>query len=146
METAAHATYPSGIRVADTRIPTVAVPSGPGRAAASGRGTGAVGRETRRGTTYDNPAFIIRSVTFGASSVDGSTAGACKSVSGVRAGLAGTPLATGYSNESPFSSTSCPVVPVTNRRNCWACCAFLLDLSTPPPDRLTNAPGSWLRK
>src|SRR5882757_7140382 len=106
MDTVADATYPRGINVAATRIATVAVTSGPGREALSHRLTGAVGRETGGATTYNNPSFVIRFATFCASSVDGSTAGACSVSSGGRAGFAGTPLATGYSNEVPFSSTS----------------------------------------
>src|SRR5438874_445150 len=43
MDTAAHATYPRGMKVAATRIATVAVTSGPGREALSDRETGAVG-------------------------------------------------------------------------------------------------------
>src|SRR3982074_3016877 len=146
MDTAAHATYPRGIKAVATRIATVAVTSGPGREALSDRGTGGVGSETGGAPTYNNPAFVIRSDTFCASSVDGSTAGACSASSGGRAGFAGTPLATGYSNEVPFSSTSCPALPVMNRRNCCPCCGFLLDLSTPPPERLTKAPGSLVRE
>ena len=73
MDTAAHATYPSGIKVAATRIATVAVTSGPGRDVLSERETAAVGRGTGGATTYNKPAFVIRSDTFCASSVDGST-------------------------------------------------------------------------
>src|SRR5690349_231182 len=131
------------MHVAATRMATVAETSGPGRAAVSGRVTGAAERETDGATTYNKPAFVIRSVTFWASSVEGSTFGACSEFNGGSAGLAGTSLATGYSNEVPFSSTSCPALPVTNLMNCCAWSRFLLDLSTPPPDRLTNAPGSW---
>src|SRR6185312_10375570 len=134
------------MHVADTRMATVADTSGPGRAVLSGRETGAAVRETGGATTYNKPAFVIRSVTVCALRFDGLTAGACSESSGGKAGLAGTPLATGYSNESPFSSTSCPALPVTNLMNCCAWSCFLLDLRTPPPDRLTNAPGSWFLK
>src|SRR3954453_21100596 len=75
IDTAAHATYSSGIRVAATRIATVPVPTGPAREAFPDRQTGAVGRETGGATTYNNRAFSIRSKTFCASSVDGSTTG-----------------------------------------------------------------------
>jgi hypothetical protein len=54
----------------------VAETSGPGRTAGCDRETGAAGRETGGATTYNKPAFVIRSVTFWASSVDGSTLGA----------------------------------------------------------------------
>src|SRR5689334_6687961 len=134
------------MQVAATSIATVAETIGPGRAAASDRETGAAGRETGGAATYSRPAFVIRSVTLCASSVDGSTLGACSESSGGKAELAGTPLATGYSNELPFSRTSCPALPVTNLMNCCAWSCFLLDLSTPPPDRLTNAPGSSFLK
>src|SRR6476661_797294 len=123
------------MQVAATRIATVAETSGPGRAADSDRGADAAGRETGGATTYNKPACVIRSVTFCASSVDGSTLGACSESSGGSAGLAGTPLATGYSKEVPFSRTSWPALPVTNLMNCCAWSCFLLDLSTPPPDR-----------
>ena len=111
--------------------------TGPGSITADLAGVAAVA------TAAGPRGYVIRSDTFCASSVDGSTAGrlqSCRAAS--RAGFAGTPLATGYSNDVPFSSTSCPALPVTNLRNCCACCFFLLDFSTPPPDRLTNAPGS----
>jgi len=52
------------MQVAVTRITTVAETSGPGRAADSDRETGAAGRETEGATTYNKPAFVIRSVTF----------------------------------------------------------------------------------
>ena len=103
------------MKVAATRIATVADTSGPGRAVGSDRETGAAARGTGGATTYNKPAFVIRSDTFWASSVEGSTFGACSESSGGRAGFAGTPLATGYSNEVPFSSTSWPALPVTNR-------------------------------
>jgi hypothetical protein len=66
------------MHVAATRIATVAETSGPGRAAESDRETGAAGRETggAGATTYNKPAFVIRSATFCASSVEGSTLGA----------------------------------------------------------------------
>ena len=101
-----HTTYPSGMKVAATRAVTVAVTSGPGRAALSGREVGAAGRETGGATTYSKPAAVIMSDTFCAFNAEGSTLGACSESSGGRAGFAGTPLATGYSNEVPFSSTS----------------------------------------
>jgi hypothetical protein len=47
----ADATYPRGIKVAPTRIATVAVTSGPGREVLSDRATGAVGIETGGATT-----------------------------------------------------------------------------------------------
>jgi hypothetical protein len=62
--------------VAATKIATVAVTSGPGREAASDRETGAVGRETGGATTYNKPAFVIKSVTVCALRFDGSTTGA----------------------------------------------------------------------
>src|SRR6476659_3201595 len=101
------------MHVAATRIATVAETSGPGRAVWGDRDTGGA-------TTYNKPAFVIRSDTLAASSVDGSTVGACSESSGGRAVFAGTPLATGYSNEVPFSSTSCPALPVMNLMNCCA--------------------------
>jgi hypothetical protein len=64
MDAAAQATYQSGIRVAATRIVTVAVTSGPGRTALSDRETGAVMRETEGATTYNKPALVMRSDTF----------------------------------------------------------------------------------
>ena len=107
--------------VAATRIATVADTRGPGRETASARGMSTVGCATGgAAVTYNKPAFVIRSVTCWAFSVDGSTAGACSESSGGNAGLAGTPLATGYSKEVPFSSTSCPALPVMNRMNCCA--------------------------
>ncbi len=57
-------------------------------------------------TTYRRPALVMRSVTLVAFRSEGSTRGACRVSSAGRAGLAGTPLATGYSNEVPFSRTS----------------------------------------
>src|SRR6476646_10794416 len=131
-DTAPHTTYPRGMAVAATRIATVAETSGPGRAAESDREPCAAGRESggAGAITYNKPAFVIRSDTFCASSVEGSTLGACSESSGGRAGFAGTSLATGYSNELPFSSTSWPYLPVTNLMNCCAWSAFVLDLST----------------
>src|SRR5690348_14925002 len=99
------------MQVVATSRATVVDTSGPGRAPGSARGAGAAGletgtgssaRSTRGATTYSRPAFVIRSVTFCASSVDGSTFGACSESRGGRAGLAGTPLATGYSKDVPF--------------------------------------------
>src|SRR5262245_3892947 len=101
------------MQVAATRIATVAETTGPGRAELSVRDAGALGRETEGAATYNKPAFVIRSVTFSASSVDGSTLGAWSESSGGSAEFAGTPLATGYSNDVPFSSTSWPAFPVT---------------------------------
>ena len=79
--------------MAATRIATVADTSGPGRAALSGRETGAAVRETGGATTYSKPAFVIRSVTFCASSVDGSTFGCLQRIerrqSGIRGHVAG---------------------------------------------------------
>src|SRR5687768_17570322 len=63
-EIAPHTTYPSGMKVAATRAVTVAVTSGPGRAALSGREACAAGRETGGTTTYSNPAAVIMSDTF----------------------------------------------------------------------------------
>jgi hypothetical protein len=62
--------------MAATRIATVAVTSGPGREAASDRETGAVGRKTGGATTYNNPAFVIPSVTVCALRFSGLTTGA----------------------------------------------------------------------
>src|SRR5689334_19320307 len=107
------------MQVAATRIATVTETSGPGLAVASDREASAMGAGTGgAAVTYSKPAFVIRSVTCCEFSVDGSTAGACSVSNGGSAGLAGTSLATGYSNEVPFSSTSWPVLPVMNRMNC----------------------------
>src|SRR3954466_7139930 len=91
-DTAPHTTYPSGMAVAATSIATVAETSGPGRAVACDREADAAGSETggAGAITYNKPAFVIRSDTFCASSVDGSTLGACSESSGGRAAFAGT--------------------------------------------------------
>jgi hypothetical protein len=74
--------------VTATRFAAVTLTSGPGREAASDSETGAAGRETGGATTYNNPAFVIRSVTFCASNVEVFTMGACNSFSGTRSGIA----------------------------------------------------------
>src|SRR6478735_7727056 len=83
---------------------------------------------------------------FGAVSVNGSIFGAWSESSGGSAGSEATPVPTAYSLASVVPRTCWPSLLVTNARNFWASAACLLLLRTPPPERLTKAPGSSFLK
>src|SRR5262249_39011208 len=95
---------------------------------------------------HSRPACIINSMTFLPLSLERSTVGASSSASGTSLGLDSAPTPTAYSYALPVRRMSWPPLPVIHFRNACACDACLLDANTPPPDTLTKAPGSRLRK
>ena len=143
IDTPDQATYPSGMNVAATRIATVAADE---RAGTGGRfrpRNRAAGRETgrERPPTASPPSSSDRSPSARRASRDRlwAPAGVERAA---RRGSRAHRWPPGTRTRCPSRSTSWPALPVTNFMNCCAWSCFLLDLSTPPPDRLTNAPGS----
>src|SRR5829696_8790110 len=123
-------------------------------ASADGRPRRYVGPDLRRPAAvrrvvtggYSRSAEVISSVTAAELSLAGSTVGAWRFSRGTSAGFEDTSEPTAYSKEVPFCRTSCPALPMMNRSSDWAAAAFFDDLSTPPPETDTKAPGSWFLK